>query len=343
MIYYYGAFAWYLLVLLQGGVTQSLRIVLPAMMLPMILLACFRGMVGTDTAFYIDLFDIIGGSRQVEFLFEPLFSMIVYVMMRIFDDAHTVLLVIAGAATLLMLSGAIKLEKQPALFSTFVASYLYLDLTMNAARMGLATGFSIWSIVFLVRGNRLLFIVLAAIASQIHISSVLLTVGTWFLLESRVRTSLVIAVLAAVAYFFLHDYINDKFLAYSEIQIESSTAGLAPFFLGCLALIAVSMDRQFRSAHLFQIICLFVLVCAFLLLTQVSYAGTRFQINMILLIYLYVAAATKRSGRPLESKIFWPLALFALLACIFRLRNFSAITEAVIISPFAPFHFFWEV
>ncbi|WP_169196999.1 EpsG family protein [Devosia sp. MC1541] len=343
MIYYYGAFAWYLLVLVQGGHTQSLRVVLPAMMLPMILLACFRGMIGTDTAFYIDLFDIIGGSSQVQFLFEPLFSVIVYVMMRIFGDAHTVLLVIAGAATLLMLSGAIKLEQQPVLFSTLVASYLYLDLTMNAARMGLATGFSIWSIVFLVRGNRLLFIVLAAIASQIHISSVLLTAGTWFLLEARVRTSLVIAVLAAVAYFFLYDYINNKFLAYSEIQIESETAGLAPFLLACIALTAVALDKKFRRENLFQIIFLFTLVFFFLLLIQFTYAGIRFQINTILLIYLYVAAATKRSGSPLEPKTFWPLALFALLACVFRLRNFSAIANAAITSPFAPFHFFWEV
>lgn len=342
MIYYYGAFAWYLLVLVQGGYTQSLRVVLPAMMLPMILMACFRGMVGTDTAFYIDLFDIIGGSRQVQFLFEPLFSVIVYVMMKIFNDAHTVLLVIAGATTLLMLFGAIKLEKQPVLFATLVASYLYLDLTMNAARMGLATGFSIWSIVYLVRGNRLLFILLAAIASQIHISSVLLTAGTWFLLEAKLRTSLLIAVLAVVTYFFLHDYINGKFLAYSAIQIESNTAGVAPFLLGCVALVAVSLDRRFRDAHLFQIICLFGLVCAFFLLTQVTYAGTRFQINTILLIYLYVAAATQRSGHPLESKVFWPLALFALLACFFRLRNFSAITEVVIMSPFAPFYFFWD-
>lgn len=343
MTYYYGAFAWYVLVLFQGAYAQSLRVVLPVMMLPMIVLACFRGMVGTDTAFYMDLFDLTAGGRNITFLFEPLFSLIVYAMMKIVGDAHTVLLIMAAATTVLMLTGAARLEKQPVLFATLVVPYLYLDMTMNAVRMGLATGVSIWAIVFFARGNRWLFLIMAVIASQIHISSIMLTAGTWFLLEARMRTMLVIAVLAAVVYFFLQEYIGDKFLAYSQIPIGSEFTGLAPFLLGCLALSAVALDHEFRRENLFQIILLLALVFLFFLLTQFTYAGTRFQTNMILMIYLYVAGATIRSDSSLEPRRFWPLAVFALLAGAFRLRNFSAIVDPSITSPFAPFHFFWEV
>jgi len=302
-------------------------------------------MVATDTAFYVDLFNAIGESDKILWLFEPLFTLIVKLLMPIIGNAHTLLLLMAAMTTCLLLTGAIRLEKQPLLFATLMVPYQYFELTMNAARLGLAVGFSIWSIIFLVRGDRVWFIICSIIASQIHITSILLTAGTWLLLEARIRTVVIVSILGAVAFLSLESYIRGKFTAYTEIQTEGGTAGVAPLLLGNLAILAICLDEKFRKSHPLQLTALFVLVNTFFFLTQISYAGLRFQAIMIPFIYLYVAAASVRDAHRISLRAFWPLILFALMACLFRLRNYSALPETMsnLASPYIPYHFFWEM
>lgn len=345
MSFYYGAFTWYLLLLVGGKASRSMRIGLLAMMLPMVLMACLRGLVGADTGFYISLFDVIADSSEIKWLFEPLFTLIVYVMMPIVSDAHTLLLYIAGLTSLLLITAALKLEPQPLLFALLIVPYQYFDYTMNAVRLGLAVGVSMWALVFLVRRDPIKFVVLAVIASQIHITSVVLTAGTWLLLEARVKTFLAVSVLGTTAYLTLASYLSDKFSAYADIQTSSGLAGLAPLILGNLTLIAVCFDKRFRNAHQLQLTVLFLLVNVLFLLTQVSYAGIRFQTLLLPLIYFYVVSAAYRDGLSINVKLFSLLLMVAMLSWFFRLRNFSAELDInqFIVSPFSPYHFFWEM
>lgn len=345
MSYYYGAFIWYLFVLVGSKAVRSMRFGLLVMILPMVAMACFRGLVGTDTGFYIILFEKLDGSDKIQWIFEPLFTLIVYTMMPIVGDAHTLLLLIAGATSLLLITAALKLERQPLLFAVTFIPYQYLDLTMNAVRLGLAVGFSMWALVFLGRRDHTKFVIFAIIASQIHISSIVLTAGTWLLLEARIKIFLGLSVLGIAAYVSLATYLSDKFSAYTEIQTESGLAGLAPLILGNLTLFAICSDKRFRKAHQLQMTVLFVLVNILFALTQISYAGVRFQTLLLPLIYFYIVSAACRDGTSLNLKSFWLLLVISILSWLFRLRNFSTLLDiqATVITSFNPYHFFWEM
>jgi hypothetical protein len=344
MSYYYGAVVWYFLVLVGGKAANSLRIALPVMMLPMVTMACLRGLVGTDTGFYISLFKLMDGSDKIQWFFEPFFTLIVYTMMPIIGDAHSLLLLMAGFTSLLLITAALKLERQPLMFAIMIVPYQYFDFTMNAVRLGLAVGFSMWALVFLVRRDRTKFVILAIVASQIHLSSIVLTAGTWLLLEARIRTVLTLSVLGTSAYLALATYINDKFAAYSEIETESGLTGLAPLILGNLTLLAISFNSRFRYSNKLQITVLFLMVNALFFLTQITYAGVRFQALLLALIYCYIVSAAHRDGMSVKNGSFWILLMTAILSCIFRLRNYSSFDDQQVgVSSFVPYHFFWEM
>lgn len=343
MTFYYAAFCWYFAVVLVGVATRSLRILLLPAMAPLVVMACLRGIVGTDTVFYMSLFDLMRESDSFLILFEPLFAVIVHGLLMIVSDSHTVLLILAALATLLMVTGAFKLERQPVLFATILFPYLYLELTMNTVRLGLAVGVSIWAVFFLGQGRRLWFIVLTVIASQIHISSIMLTAGTWFLLESRIKTLLVLSVLGAIAYAVLADYIMAKFLAYTELQTEAASAGLAPMLLIIMILGAAALDERLRKDYGIQIITMFVMACCFFLLSRVTYAGLRFLANLILLVYLFTAVAAKSRDREIRDGLFIMLFMISIMATGLRMRNYAASVNDFIGAPYTPYHFVWEV
>ena len=339
---YYLAYIWNFIFLIIFAGNRSKRYIILIMIAPLVVLANLRGLVGIDTAFYLSIFSIMQAGDEVKFFFEPLFSILVYYALQLFSDPHTVLLVISSITSLLIIGSAFKLERVPILFATLIVPYFYLEYTMNAARFGLAVGVSAWAIYFLSRDKTLWFIIFAVISSQIHYASIMLTAGSWLLLHARVRTIVYVSTLSIVSYLTAAEYFSEKIAAYSDIQIDSASAGVAPLIVGIIAILALASNKEFRKNQTPQIITITILTISFFAVTQFSYAGLRLQLNIIPLIYFYAAAKAKRSKIPLGVKTIWILLLIAVISSIFRIRNYSAPPSIDILSPYAPYHFFWE-
>jgi hypothetical protein len=76
-------------------------------------------------------------------------------------------------------------------------------------------------------------------------------------------------------------------------------------------------------------------------ITQFFYAGLRFQVLNLFAINVFALLIINSHKINLSKKSILYLFLVALLAVSFRLKNFH--TESGLgLSPFAPYHFYWE-
>jgi len=101
------------------------------------------------------------------------------------------------------------------------------------------------------------------------------------------------------------------------------------------------VDGTFRTEARVQLSCLAALSVLTYLVSQVFYAGLRFQLLNLFLVFLFAACFAHVRDIKLSKKIVVMIFLIGLLSAGFRLKNFY--TEAGQgDTPFAPYHFFWE-
>ena len=336
------SFTFYFIFVCVGIRQKKLRSWLLFASIPVVGLALLRGMVGVDTAFYHQAVDLIRDQDSLILRFEPLFEVVILYFSRLMESSLLVLVVIASITTLLLFIGEYKIEDQPYLLALGIIPYIYMDMTMNGIRYGLAYSLILCAAYFYICGSKIIFYLVAVAAALVQVSSALLAIMFIVFIDSRWRALLFGALFSTSALIFFGDYIQLKIEDNASLITQSSSAGLAPLLLSALTLITFWSELKLRSVARFQLISLVISSIGFFAITQFYYFGLRLQLLNLFLIYLVGACILSRQNIRLGGKQVMTLFLIGILAAGFRLKNFSN-DAGVGDSPFAPYHFFWEL
>lgn len=340
---YYVTYGIFLACFVAGLLTRRLRLAAIAAFLPMFYLIAARGLVGVDSAYYLQLFEAIRYLGPAGANFEPGFALIVALLTRIFADSFDILILLGCVAAGLMLTAALVLERQPILFLAIIIPFFLFDMTMNGLRYGLA--FAIVSIgaTGLVNQRRWLFVICTVLAASIQVSSVVVAAGAWTLIEARIKTFAFVAAAALAVVAVFGNYIGEKAAANSDLVAPGGTAGLVPYVITLAVLAAVSSKRElFRELKL-PIIAIAVLQTAAFGMARYYYAGLRMEGVVLFLLYIVLAVRFARMKYFIPSRALTVILLVAaVMSSILRLRNFSD-EQGQNESPFAPYYFASEV
>ncbi|MBN8844744.1 MAG: EpsG family protein [Sphingomonadales bacterium] len=339
---YFACYAILLAALVAGTLFNRLRLAAIVAFVPMFLLILQRGLVGTDSAVYVQEFDVIRYRGLLASAFEPGFSLIIEILSWILSDPFQILILLGAATAIIMFVAGMILERSPLLLMTIVLPYFMFDMTMNGLRYGLAFSIIALGAAGLARGRLHLFIVCAVIASSIQITAALLAFCLWALVEVRIRTFAGVAIGVAIAFLLFGDYIEGKVSDNEDLIGLGGLAGVAPLAVSLIILAALkSKGRNIVENQLALLAMLAMQIIAFIV-SRYYYVGLRLQGLFLFLLYLYAAIMIGKSSLE-ASKTFllrWSLVLAALISSASRIKNFN--DDFIGPSPFNPYYFAHE-
>lgn len=322
-----------------GMLLDKLRTATIIAFVPMFVLIAGRGMVGTDSAIYVQTFDIIRYQGFLASNFEPGFSLLVELLTWAFRDSFYILIFLGSLTALIMLIAGLLLERTPLLFTTIVMPYFLFDMTINGLRYGLSFAIVALGAAALSRGWFKAFAACCIMAASIQVSSVLLAVGLWALIEARVKTFIGAAIGLVGVLVLFGSYLDDKVSQNTEITGLGGLSGIIPLLTTIIVVAAVRFsDRKVLDSRL-PIFAILAMQIASFALARYYYAGLRFQSLFLFLLYLFIAMAARKSTVKISSDRLITCALMITLALssLSRLTNFSDDTSGL--SPFNPFYF----
>jgi hypothetical protein len=332
--------------LLLGLIFGRLRPAALIAFLPMLFFIATRGLVGVDSSNYLRIFEIIRTQGLWDAGVEPGFALLVDRMASwFFHDPFDILVALGIIVAILVMIGGFLLEgKQPLLLLGMVLPFFMFDMTMNGVRYGMAFALTSIAIAYLVRKRPFVFLGIGVAAVSIQVTSLILLAAVWALLEARVRTFIATALAGVVVSFLFGEHISGRVSENVDLQITSALSGLAPLIISTIALAALAAHPDFRRSSLWQLGLLFLLQLGGFVMARYFYAGLRFQILILFMIYLYGAARTRALGISLlkSQPTVLLIILVAMAGAFLRLRNFSE-DWGVGGSPFAPYYFRWEI
>lgn len=327
-----------------GLLLDKLRVAAIIAFVPMFVLIASRGIVGTDSAVYIQAFDMIRYQGVLASSFEPGFTLLVEVASWFFRDSFDILIVLGSATALIMLAAGLLLERIPLLFMTIALPYYLLDMTMNGLRYGLAFAIVALGAAALARGRLKVFVACSIIAASIQISSVLLAASLWALMEARIRTFLAAGFGLIVAFVLFGDYVGDKISQNSDISGIGGISGVAPLLATVLVIAALRISQENKdTVSNIALASIFAMQFLSFLIARQYYAGLRLQGLFLFLLYIAVVSENRRLDRDLiiETRLLSFLFASSLVLAASRIRNFSDDVEGP--SPFNPYYFSSEL
>ncbi|WP_287941471.1 EpsG family protein [Sphingopyxis sp.] len=325
--------------LLAGLIFNRLRLAAIVAFIPMFLLIMQRGLVGTDSAVYVQEFDVIRYRGLLASAFEPGFTLIVEILSWFMSDPFQILIFLGATTAIIMFAASMMLERSPLLFMTVILPYFMFDMSMNGLRYGLAFSVVALGTVGLMRGRLHLFIACAVIATSIQITAALLAFSLWALVEARIRTFAGVAIGIALAFYLFGDYIEGKVSDNEDIVGLGGLSGLAPLAISLIIIASLkSKGRDIVDKHLALLAIIVMQIIAFAI-SRYYYAGLRLQAVFLFLLYLYTVVMIDRSSIEASKAFFlrWSLVLAALLSSASRLKNFN--DDVFGPSPFNPYYF----
>jgi hypothetical protein len=315
-----------------GGVNAT---VVFACALPMVALVTLRGHCGTDTAAYYEAFQDLGNGGT--YGGEPLFNAYAKMLWTIYPDPRFVVNGISLTTSLLMMWAITRSRYGIWFGGLLLVPAMYYELTMNLLRFGLAS--AIFLLATRVRPERapLRYAIYALIGTCTHFSSAVLFL--LFAAATRRQRSLLIvgfAIAAIVGALLMPDYIDDKVSLYSGKAAPNALSGVVFLFIQALILaVMIRFRRRFDIPPMGWVICA-VLAVALYGLTQVSYAGIRFQLLLVeLMIVMLWRQFLPVKGR-MNSRIAMCLFVIGLAAMAGRIHNMMD-EDGESDSPFLPY------
>jgi len=309
--------------------------------IPMMLLVFLRGNVGIDTPKYVQSVEFVRNAETYLLIFEPGFEYLILLLSLVFVDEMVVIKIIAGISTAFLLATRFSTPIRAQVISLVVIPYYYLDMTMNGLRYGLAFAMLLFSIDNLVGNRNFRFAAWTLLSVSMQATSLYVAglLHALFRPSFRIMSSvlLVCVILGIVG----AEYILEKVQANSELSIASPTAGLAPLLLSLLCLLGCWSEYRVRKEHLLKILILFSLTFLTYAITQVSYAGLRFQQLNFFAILLFIICAFEVSKVERSRSILFVLVIACLFGTAFRLNNFSS-EAGLEPASFVPYRFSWE-
>lgn len=325
--------------LVTGLLLDKLRIAAVVAFVPMFLLIAGRGMVGTDSANYVQGFDMIRYQGVLAAGYEPGFSLLVEVLTFAFRDSFDILIVLGSATAIIMLCAALLLERSPLLFMTIVLPYFLLDMSINGLRYGLAFAIVALGAAGYARGRRVLFIVCCIVAASVQVSSALLAVCLWALLEARIKTFFGAAIGLAVTTLIFGSYLENKISQNADISGLGGFSGIAPLLATILLVAALTQSNPRAISIRLPVIAIIIMQVGSFAISRYYYAGLRLQSLFLFLLYLYAAITLINSKVESNKRFIFVVSLAAtlVLSSASRISNFSIDTDGL--SPFNPYYF----
>ncbi|SEK06972.1 EpsG family protein [Paraburkholderia diazotrophica] len=302
---------------------------------PMLLLVCLRGHTGTDTAAYYTAFtDLDRGNGYGS---EPVFNLFSRALWWIDPDPRFVVDSISLTAGVLMLWGIGRSRYGAWFGGLLMVPAMFYELTMNVMRFGLASSIFLLATAVPFEKKPARYLLLALLGTGMHFSSALLFI--LFIPATKRRHMLIVLSLAVIALavsVLMPEYLSDKTDLYAGMAAPNESSGLMFLTLqASMLFVIVHFRRQFRvpiaGLSLFG-----ALAIACYVLTQVTYAGIRFQ---LLLMYLMNVVLMRqyapRNGR-MSPRLAACLFVIGLVAMAGRFHNMLD-EEGRGASPFLPY------
>lgn len=309
--------------------------------LPMFSLVWLRGNVGVDLPMYVQSIEFIQQNGGYSFIFEPGFELLILAISPIISNPILIAKIIATITTLLLLSSKWHTKIAYQALGLGILPYFYLDMTMNGLRYGLAFAVVLFSLNGLLAMQRLTYVSTMLAAASVQVSSFYLSGLLQILLRPSWKYFFLLLPIATGVALLGSDYFLMKAAANADLSKPGVTAGAAPLILSIILLAGCWSDKQINKNHRMGFLILFALSFVTYGLTQVSYAGLRFQqLNFFLILLLLIYASEKTNKKP-SKIILSTLILIAALSSASRINNFYSEAgngEA----PFIPFKFFWS-
>ncbi|MFT0545089.1 EpsG family protein [Allopusillimonas ginsengisoli] len=309
---------------------------------PAILLAIFRGDVGTDTANYISIFDAwshnvepVAGSANVEIGFFLLSQFFLWLGL----SSRWVLGVCSFLVCILLITAFSRSREDAIVFLCLVFPIFFYDMSMNGLRYGLAFCLAKMALDQLDARRKGAFLILLLIALSIHISAI----GLVLLLQSKKIVSRGFYFVAGagsllILVFLIWDRLMNKVDAYGALQSPGELSGLAPLLIFCMVC-ALSLVTNFREKY--YLLFLFVMELGCFILARYSYAGLRLQLLVLFALFCYLPTIRFLSSRNKEIFIFG-IILVGALGFLSMYKNMLA-SAGTGDSPFIPYHYVWDV
>lgn len=323
--------------------SKNPKLLLVVASLPFFFLVALRGSsIGSDTPVYI--YTIEGIQNQTEgfaTIFEPLFTAIIEFLLLGVDDPFFVLLAITGLSILLLYWSWFKLESDPVFFPIVISVY-YLQISMNMIRAGLSFAILSVAALFLVKQKKFVYLILVIAAGMIHVSSIFLSLGLYFINQRfRFFSLLAMIIVLIVSFGLLEDRLAAKYVEYTDFHKPSIFSGFSPLALALSILTVWFTDRKLRPSGKVKIIFFYFVAVSLYMLTQFTYAGLRFQVLYVMLVLLSVVVHVKKYNLTISKKSKQRFFLIAFVFGLLTLRNMFS-DDVLTAGHFYPYEFFWD-
>lgn len=311
------------------------------LLLPLSLLSILRGSVGTDTATYLSYFNSVINGYKSKDSYEPLFQFLIKLLSYFTSDANLMISLLAFIFTFILLVSAKNCEQDGSIFLLLIIPIYYIDLSMNALRIGLSFCVIYYSLKYMLTNKKFKYFIFTAIASLFQVSGFIISFVIYSLFNAGWRVVLVLSFFSLVGGYFFHDYFLIKFTSYSEMKSPSVFSGLSTLLLSLLLLLLwrIKLNSKFGPKNIY--VNGFILSLSSYTLVFISYAGLRIQNLILLALILTLSVYIKRYNIYIskEAKIY--MFLIGLLGFLFKLNNFYS-GYGVGSSPFFPYEFIWQ-
>jgi|GEM_PF-3581243 len=328
LVFYFGA----ALCIAYGGTNPA---VILTCAMPMVALAALRGHSGTDTAAYYQAFmDLSQGNGYGA---EPLFNAYAQLLWSIYPDPRFVVNGISTTTALLLLWSIAHSRYGVWFGGLILVPGMFYELTMNVMRFGLAS--AIFLIATRVPPHRkpLRYVIYALIGTGMHFSSALLFL--LFVATTRRGHTLLLAGVSITvigASLLMPDYFADKANLYNGIAAPNASSGLLFLLIQLLMLgVMIRYRRQFAIPPIGWAICAGLAVVLYAM-TQVTYAGIRFQLILVNLMLVMLCRQFAPPRGRMRADLAMSLFVIGLIALAGRIHNMSD-EEGHGQSPFLPY------
>ena len=315
--------------------------------LPLVIVACLRGDVGTDTYAYLAEIDLkIHDLNRPWGEFEPGFELVIGVLGAVFNNARAVVLVVTFINAGLFYVALKRWGGSRLVGAALVVPGFFFDYTMNGLRAGMAVQLCVLAYLALESRRPLWGVVLAAAAISVQMTSVVF-LGLLFVYKMPFRMSVrrALALLVVIVGFgalfgaLFSERVLAKAVLYEVSSAPSAVSGLAPVLISVMLLLpflANVKSRAFRAS-----LMLLIFQLGFFQLSSITYAGLRFQLLCLFAQALVVQRelAPQRFTRP---TVVACCCVFFAASLSWEIRNFENERGTGGESPYLPYQFFWQ-
>ena len=316
------------------------KIVFFAGVIPAIFIAIFRGDVGTDTGNYFQMaFNLLedGGASNDNFDIEVGFFWLLKCLSFLFEEPRFIVNFVGFLIAWYSCYLFSKNIESMAVFALLLFPVFFFDMTMNGLRYGLAFLLAKHASDEINSGKKVSPLVLICLSVGFQLSGLLVFV----LLQTkrlRVVNLLFFIPILIFLFFIFEDRLLYKYSSYVVLDSPDGLSGLVPLlvFFACY-LVFIVIDKE-ESKNLYFLLVL--QICSFFL-ARISYAGLRFQLLILFVLFCYISMVKFKFWKNRNLAIILFL-LVGLIGFVGKLRNFN---DGIGMSPtpFLPYHFFWEM